>query len=104
MSSIVLPPKNPAATQPVQFNFLSQLAQGETLSSGVITASLWTGTVDDSANIMSGATTVSNSTILQRNVTAGTAGNIYQLTATATTSAGHTLIMTALLAVTGYPS
>lgn len=104
MSSIILPAKNPSATQPVEFNFLSQLAQGETVTGGTITATLWSGSTDDSASIMTGAASVTNSTILQRKVTAGTAGNIYELKAVATTSSSNTLVITARLAVTEIPT
>ena len=100
MSSIILAAKNPSATQIIAFNFLSQLSSpSETISSASVAISLWSGGTDNPPLSLSGAASISGTTVTQK-VTGGTAGNIYQLKTTANTSLSEKLIMTAVLAVT----
>jgi len=91
-SMIVSTPKALGETRVQQFNFLSQMAVNETLTSAVVTCAVWSGTGTDS--LLSGSATVTSPTAYQK-VTGGTEGTIYLLTCTGTTSQGnHPVIQT----------
>lgn len=98
MARIVLQPKTPGDASNVTFDFISRLAAGETLSSASVACTVYSGTDANPSAMVSGAASVSGTKILQK-IIAGTAGNVYQLVCTATTSAGMTLVLTAYLAV-----
>jgi len=91
-SMIVSTPKALGETRVQQFNFLSQMATSETLTSAVTTCAVWSGT--GTASIVSGSATVTSPTAYQK-ITGGTEGTIYLLTCTGTTSQGnHPVIQT----------
>ena len=98
MSRDIWPPKQAGATKNYPFDFISDLAVGETISGATVTATLWTGTDPTPSGIISGAASISGSVVTQK-LTAGLAGNIYAVTCTATTSAGQTLVRSAYLVV-----
>jgi hypothetical protein len=99
MNQVQIPPKTAGETRSITFDFISKLAFGETISTKVVTASVYSGVDASPSSIISGAATSSGTKVYQI-VTAGVAGVIYELTATITTSAGQTLTLNGLLAIT----
>ncbi len=98
-SRLVFDPKYVGETVVENFDFISKLASGETIS-GVptVTATVWSGVDANPGNIVSGAASVAG-TVVSQKLTAGVAGVLYLLKCTAGTSAGQTLILEALLFV-----
>lgn len=80
------------------FDFISELAIGETLSGPVVTPTVYSGTDASPNAILSGGASVSG-TIVTQKVTAGTIGVTYTLTCSVQTSAGQVLTQTAYLSV-----
>ncbi len=97
-SYLVIPPKVTTATVPVECNFISQLAAGESVTAVVVTATVFAGVDAAPEDIIDGVVTLSQNTATQI-ITGGTAGVIYQLAFAATTSDDNNLIMYAYLAV-----
>lgn len=93
-----LPPKLAGESPNLTFDFAGRLASGETISTQVVAATVYSGTDANPSAIISGAATASGSVVTQK-VTAGTLGVIYELLCTITTSAGQTLQMCGLLAI-----
>lgn len=93
-----LPPKYSGVTATYTFDFAADLASGETISTQVCTAAVYSGTDASPSSIISGAATASGSVVSQ-DITGGTEGVIYQITCTITTSEGQTLKLVGLLAV-----
>ena len=81
------------------FDFISVLAVGETISTQVVTATVYSGTDPIPANLISGAAAVQNVTQVVQLFTGGVTGVLYQLLCTITTSLGQTLRQMAYLAV-----
>jgi hypothetical protein len=78
------------------FDFAANLDEGET-----ITAATWSIAIDGGASVpamLSGSSSSSGSITRQR-IVGGTVGTLYQVTATATTSAGNTLVGRQLLLI-----
>ena len=75
----------------LSFDFSQVLASGETLSTSTCTVIVVDGTDPTPSNLLSGGTSIIGSKIYQQ-VHNGTAGVIYRLVATVTTSAGNTLV------------
>jgi hypothetical protein len=101
MNRVAIPTKRQGETvfcPPTGFNFISNLAAGETIATQVVTASVYTGVDANPANIISGAASVSGTSVMQL-ITGGVLGVIYELLCTITTSAGQTLEMAGYLAV-----
>lgn len=98
MNRVELPNKIAAEVKNVTFDFTSLLASGETISTQVVTAAVYSGTDAAPSAIISGAASASGSVVTQK-ITGGTTGVIYELTCTITTSLGETLILVGLLAV-----
>jgi hypothetical protein len=99
---VILQPKRPGETKSYAFDFISQLAAGETLSTQVVTATVWSGTDASPSSLISGAATSSGSIVSQL-ITAGVAGVTYYLLCTVTTSTGQTLQLAAFLVVLPTP-
>ncbi len=97
MSRLVLPAKAIGETVRYELDFLSQLASGETISTVTVTCSVFAGDDDAPEDLILGLPWYSSTRVYQR-VTGGTAGVIYLLTATITTSLSQTLVMYAYLA------
>jgi len=101
MSRIVLKAKSVGETNRYEFDFISQLASGETISTQTVVASVYAGELPDgelASDIILGSPWKHNTSVYQR-ITAGVAGMIYKLTTTITTSLSQTLIIEGYLAV-----
>lgn len=82
----------------VRFEFLDQMAFGETLSLPFVTVSLFSGVDYSPSAILSGTASVDGSAVEQK-ITDGMAGVVYVLTATATGSSGAVFNETLRLAI-----
>lgn len=82
----------------VSFDFTSRLISGETLSTQIVAASVYSGTDASPSSLISGAASASGAVATQK-ITGGTVGVIYELKCTVTTSAGQTLVLVGLLPV-----
>ncbi len=80
-------------TVKVTFDFTSMLASGETISTQVVVATVYSGTDATPSNIISGSASASGAVVTQA-ITGGTLGVTYELKCTITTSASQTLILT----------
>lgn len=99
MSRIILPPQLVGTVQSQSFDFTSLLASGETISTQSVVASVWTGTDASASAIVSGSASASGAVVTQAISLVGkTAGTIYELLCTITTSASQTLKISAFLA------
>jgi hypothetical protein len=98
MNRIQLPPKLLGETANTVFDFVSKLAVGETISTGSVVATVYSGVDATPASLVSGAASLSGTKVTQQ-ITGGVAGVIYQLLCTITTSAGQTLQLFGLLVV-----
>lgn len=95
---VIFDPKRASEGKNFPFDFISLLASGETISSQVVTATVWSG-VDATPNaIVSGSATVSG-TIVTQKIVNGVSGVIYLLKCAITTSASQTLALEGLLAI-----
>lgn len=103
MSRIVIPPILKNVKQNIPFDFSSLLAIGETISTQVVTATVYSGTDAAPSNIISGSATASSGIVTQlidTTSTNGVAGVTYELLAAVTTSAGQTLHLSGYLTIT----
>lgn len=98
MSRITLPAKLVGETVNTQFDFASRLAISETISTQVVTASVYSGTDASPSAIVNGAATASG-TIVTQSITAGVLGVTYELLCRVTTSAAQTLELSAYLVI-----
>lgn len=101
MSRVVLKAKAVGDTRREEFNFLSLLAAGETISTQTVAAVVYAGVLpvgEVASDILDGTPWDYQTSVFQR-VTAGTAGVIYELTCTITTSNSQTLVIKGYLAV-----
>ena len=98
MSHVVFDPKYSGETTTRTFDFTSQLAVGETISTQAVAATVYSGVDASPSSIINGSASASGA-IVSQSITAGTEGVIYRLTCTITTSASQTLLMTAFLAL-----
>lgn len=98
MSRVLIPPKPVGSTYNQSFDYTSQLAVGETISTQVVTATVWQGTDATPSTIISGSASASGAIVTQ-SITGGTLGVIYKLLCTITTSTGQTLLLVGYLAV-----
>lgn len=99
MSRAVFGGKLLGETKNLVFDFLSQIALGETISSASVTATVYSGTDATPSSLISGSASISGSQVTQK-VTGGVLGVTYNLTCTAITSAGQTLSISGFLTVT----
>lgn len=97
MSRVTLEPKYAAEVRKATFDFTSQLAVGETLSTISVTASVYSGT-DAAASGVIGSSAISGLKVIV-GLTNGVAGVTYLITCSCTTSASQTLILSAYLTV-----
>lgn len=98
MAKTVFDSKRAGEVWTLQFDFGTQLASGESISTQAVAATVWTGVDASPSAVISGSATASGSVVSQK-ATGGTAGNIYNLICTVTTSAGQTLKIVGLLAI-----
>jgi hypothetical protein len=92
------PSKTPDATALLVFDYSSDLTSGETISSTVVSCSVWSGTDPTPASLISGSATTSGALVKQL-FTGGLAGVIYFVRVLATTSLGQVLPKAGYLAV-----
>jgi hypothetical protein len=98
MSREIFPPKPAGSTENRMFDFTSDLAVGETISTQAVAASVYSGTDASPSSIVSGAASASGAVVTQK-ITGGVLGVIYQLLCTITTSLGQTLQKSAFLTI-----
>lgn len=87
-------PKKVGEVVTIPFDFVGDLAPGETLLTAAITASVYSGVDTNPSDIKSGSPTIVGSKIHQ-NVRRGLSGVIYGILCRVTTSLGQTLDMSA---------
>ena len=98
MTRVIFSPKRQGETVTVEFDFISSLAAGETISAPAVTASVYTGVDASPGAILSGAAAVSGTKATQ-SVTAGVVGVIYQLLCVVSTSLGQVLELAGYYAI-----
>lgn len=98
MTRITIDGKAAGETRSEIFDFLSQLAVGETLSTASVVATVYSGTDASPSGVISGSASISGSQVSQK-LTAGTLGVTYLLVCTVTTSASQTLSISAFLVI-----
>jgi len=98
VSRQIIEGKQSGETVTIPFSFLSHLATGETISSASTTATVYSGTDASPSAIISGAASISGSTVSQK-ITAGTEGVTYLLLCSATTSTGQILKISGYLVI-----
>lgn len=98
MSRIIMPPKGVADQINQPFNFISQLAIGETITGATVTSTLYAGTDSTPSAMISGVATIAG-TIVTQLIIGGLLGNIYLLLCSITTSAGQFLSQSGYLAI-----
>lgn len=98
MAKTIFDGKRAGEIRTLTFDFGAQLAAAEAISTQSVAATVWTGTDASPSAVISGSASLSGSVVSQK-VTGGTAGNIYNLICTVTTSAGQTLKIAGLLAI-----
>ena len=98
MSMVQFQPKGTTEVKNLAFDFISQLAVGETISTKAVVATTYSGVDASPSNVINSAAS-SSGTIVTQSVKAGVAGVIYKLVCTITTSASQTLTITGYLPV-----
>ena len=93
-----LSPLYAGVTALITFDFTSDLAAAETISTKTVTAAVYSGTDATPSAVISGSATSSGAIVTQK-VIGQTAGVIYELLCEITTSLGQTLRKIGLLAV-----
>lgn len=102
MSLIVSTPKTVGETRVQQFNFLSQLAVNETLTSAICTCVVWSGADANPSAVLSGNATVSTPTAYQK-ITGGVEGTIYLITCTGFTSQSNNPVIQTYVPIVSNP-
>lgn len=98
MSRLTLEPKYAAETKKQVFDFASLLAVGETISTQVVTAAVYSGTDASPSALISGSATASGTKVTQT-ITGGLAGVVYTITCSITTSLSQTLRLIGYLTI-----
>jgi hypothetical protein len=98
MSKIIFEGKLVGETVAEIFDFTSRLSPTETISTAIVTASVYSGTDASPSAIISGSTTISEQKVTQR-ITAGVLGVTYKLLCTITTSRTQTLQLSGFLVI-----
>ena len=98
MKRVGLPNKYPTESLRAQFDFLSQLPAGQTISAAVCTAAVFSGMDGAPAAMISGAASFAG-TVVSQNLTGGVVGTIYTILCTVTTSGGLSLHQQGFVAV-----
>ena len=94
----IQPSKFTGSTKSFLWDFLSDLAVSETLSTATVTISVYSGTDASPGSMISGAASISGSQVSQK-LTGGVLGVIYEALCTVTTSLGQTLEQSSFIAV-----
>lgn len=98
MKRAYLPSKLAGETIKAEFDFAGQLAAGETISTQVCTAAVYSGTDASPASVISGTASASG-TVVTQTLTGGVSGVIYSIMCSITTSGGQTLQQLGRLAI-----
>lgn len=98
MSRVVFQGKVASETINQVFDFTSQLAVSETISTKITTATVYSGTDASPSSVISGAATSSGATVTQA-LTGGTLGVTYLIVCAITTSASQALRMSGYLVI-----
>lgn len=98
MSTYVQASKLVAETITVSFDFLSRLAIGETITTAITNATVFSGVDATPSGLISGSSTIVVSAVNQK-LTGGLAGVVYKVACSIRTSSGNILIEEALVAV-----
>lgn len=98
MKRVALPNKYPAESLQVQFDFISQVPVGQTITGATVTAALFSGIDGAPAALISGPASFVGS-VASQTIAGGIVGNIYTLLCVATTSGGLSLMQQGYLAV-----
>ena len=96
---IEFPPLLPSETQTLKVDFGDEMAVGETISTQSVAATVFSGTDSSPSSIISGSASVSGTEVSQKIAAPASAGNIYTLTWTITTSLSQTLKKSGLVAI-----
>lgn len=99
MSRVVLSGKVSSETINQAFDFTSRLGVAETISTKVVTATVYSGTDASPSAIISGSPTSSGAVVTQA-LTGGVTGVTYLVVCAITTSAGQALRLSGYLVVT----
>lgn len=91
-------PKLQGKTILLPFEFVSDLAPTETISTQSVTCTVWSGIDANPSAMISGSASASGTVVTQK-ITAGVVGVVYYLLCTITTSLGQTLQSAGFLAV-----
>lgn len=97
-SRAIFDPGLVGAVQTVAFDFTSELAFGETISTQTVTATTYSGTDATPSALISGTASASGAVVSQK-VAPLVLGVMYELLCTVTTSLGQTLKKSAFYAV-----
>jgi hypothetical protein len=95
---VIFPAKAASESLLLQFNFLSRLAPAETINSVAVSAAVWSGNDSSPSGIISGAASISGTTVTQL-VVGGVLGTTYELSCLATTSLGQKLLLAGYLVI-----
>lgn len=98
MIQVFFQPKLVGETFLAKFDFASRLDVGVTISTAVVTCTVYSGTDASPSSMISGADSTSG-TIITQAITGGTLGVVYYLLCTITTSDSQTLLAAGFLAV-----
>ena len=98
LTRAALPPKPASSTESYVLDFTDAIPAGDSISTKVVTASVYSGTDASPSAIISGSASSSGTQVTQK-LTGGTVGVIYQLTWTVVTAAGLTLKKLGFLAI-----
>ena len=99
MTMVIVPQLNLGVDYPVQFDFTSLLAVGETVSGATCTAIVFAGTDSTPSTILNGSPTIVGSVATQIITSnANSEGVIYEVTCVVTTSATHVFSRAAKIA------
>lgn len=98
MSRVTFEGKLLGETATETFDFTSRLAPTETISTAIVTASVYSGTDASPSSIISGSTTISGQKVTQK-ITGGVLGVTYKLLCTITTSTSQTLQLSGFLVI-----
>lgn len=98
-TEVILPSKAVAADILVSFDFTAELGEGDTVTSAVVTSTVYSGEDATPNTMISGSASVAGGSVVSQKVIDGVEGVTYQLTCTASTTAGYTLVKQGLLSV-----
>lgn len=88
MITVVNPAKTPDSIITIQFNFISELINGASISGATLNVEVLSGVDASPENILDGSYTTANGIVSQK-ITGGIPGVIYQVTCFATLSNGN---------------